>query len=155
MATIEIVVDDLDGAEGAEHHTFGLDGEEFEIDLTAANHEKLIEELTPFTSVAQRVKANGEPARRAKPPVRLRRREDMKVTQVPSASPTIRAWWKAQKDENLPPHRAHGRIPESVMQAFSLSTLGLGGAGGGFQQNQLFREAQASAALDGETQSLA
>jgi Lsr2 len=57
MASIVSVVvsDDLDGSEGAETVTFGLDGVTYEIDLAEKNRAKLDKAMAPYLQAARRV----------------------------------------------------------------------------------------------------
>lgn len=52
--TIQLVTDDIDSTAPAEGHTFSIDGENYVIDLSEANHQKLREALSPFIAVAKR-----------------------------------------------------------------------------------------------------
>jgi hypothetical protein len=52
--TVELL-DDVDGKPAAETVTFGLDGREFEIDLTEKNARALRKALEPWASSARRV----------------------------------------------------------------------------------------------------
>jgi hypothetical protein len=61
MATITKQVDDLDGTDAAGTFDFGLDGKDYEIDLSAANAQKLRDALAPFIQGGRRVKAKPEP----------------------------------------------------------------------------------------------
>ena len=49
-----ILVDDIDGSEAAETVTFGLDGVQYEIDLSAGNADKFREVLAPYVGHARR-----------------------------------------------------------------------------------------------------
>ena len=60
--TVEIL-DDVDGKPAAETVTFGLDGREFEIDLSEKNAKALRKALAPWASSARRV--GGRKARAA------------------------------------------------------------------------------------------
>ena len=60
--TVELL-DDLDGKPAAETVTFGLDGREFEIDLTEKNAKALRKALEPWAASARRV--GGRKARAA------------------------------------------------------------------------------------------
>ena len=55
--TITKLVDDLDGGAASETVTFGLDGQFFEIDLSAKNAKKLRSELAIFIEHGNRVNA--------------------------------------------------------------------------------------------------
>ena len=49
------VTDDLDGSEGAEPVRFGLDGENFEIDLSDGNHAKLKQVVSLYIEHGRKV----------------------------------------------------------------------------------------------------
>jgi hypothetical protein len=49
-----VLVDDIDGSEAAETVTFGLDGAQYEIDLSADNADKLREALAPYVGHGRR-----------------------------------------------------------------------------------------------------
>lgn len=49
-----ILVDDMDGGSAAETVRFGLDGANYEIDLSAENADKLREAVRPFVAKARR-----------------------------------------------------------------------------------------------------
>jgi Lsr2 len=99
-----IVVDDLDaGTDGVGTYRFGLDGVEYEIDLSEPNLQRLRAALAPFISAGRRQPKHTPPARRtASPPPRR-----------------VRAWWAEHgQRHNLPPYRAHGPIPAEVYQTY-------------------------------------
>ncbi|AGM12147.1 Lsr2-like briding protein [Streptomyces phage Godpower] len=50
------LVDDLDGRNGARTVTFGLDGQQYEIDLTEKNEERLRKALDRYVLAARKVK---------------------------------------------------------------------------------------------------
>jgi hypothetical protein len=100
---LEILVDDLDGNEADETVQFGLDGENYEIDLTAANAEALRELLAPYL----------EGARRAAPK-RGRRKAAKPATGAATPSALIRAW----AAENGLTVNTRGRIPADVVAAY-------------------------------------
>ena len=50
-----VLVDDLDGSDAEETVTFGLDGTEYEIDLSAANAAKLRDDLAVWVGHGRRV----------------------------------------------------------------------------------------------------
>ena len=49
-----VLVDDIDGSEAAETVTFGLDGAQYEIDLSAGNADKLREALATYVGHGRR-----------------------------------------------------------------------------------------------------
>jgi Lsr2 len=54
-------VDDLDGTPDAHPVRFGLDGRDYEIDLTDAHAQQLRDLLTPYLSAGRRLARNGRP----------------------------------------------------------------------------------------------
>lgn len=56
-----VLEDDLEGGPAEETVQFGVDGRQYEIDLSTANAEKLRETLRPYTAAGRR--AHGKPAR--------------------------------------------------------------------------------------------
>src|SRR5215470_2598886 len=53
--TITKLIDDIDGSVAAETVTFGLDGHQYQIDLSAKNAKKLRTELAPYLERGHRV----------------------------------------------------------------------------------------------------
>lgn len=102
MAKQTIVVDDLDGArDNVQTHTFSLDDNRYEIDLSSPNFAHLVEALEPFVRVARprsgRVRGRG-PSKRAREAV----------------SREIRAW----AEENGMEVSARGAFPKEVVAAY-------------------------------------
>lgn len=54
-----ILVDDIDGTDADETVSFGIDGNQYEIDLTAANADRLRQALAPFVAHARRAATSG------------------------------------------------------------------------------------------------
>lgn len=96
------LIDDLDGGEAHETVLFGLDGMEFEIDLSNENAENLRELLGEYTEHARRTGGRKLP----------RKRVSESVTVAPAAQVTakeIREWMESQgRGDEL---NARGRIP--------------------------------------------
>jgi Lsr2 len=63
--TVVTVTDDIDGSDGAETVTFGLSGQDYEIDLSAKNLKKFRKSLQPFIDSGRRASRAGvvRPAR--------------------------------------------------------------------------------------------
>ena len=83
-----LLIDDLDGKEAEGTMRFGLDGAEYEIDLSAKNAEALRKAAEPYVSAARR--ASGSVARR---PGRNGRRA---ATAAGPDSTAVREWAKSQ-----------------------------------------------------------
>ncbi|MFL6075334.1 MAG: Lsr2 family protein [Mycobacteriales bacterium] len=97
--TVVELHDDLDGGPATATVSFGLDGIQYEIDLSSANASQLRKVLEPYAEVARRLSPTGRPYR----------------TTVLDADPrAIRAW--AHKNGLECP--ANGRIPAAVREAW-------------------------------------
>ncbi|MCP9957932.1 MULTISPECIES: histone-like nucleoid-structuring protein Lsr2 [Streptomyces] len=101
-----LLVDDLDGVEADETVTFALDGKTYEIDLTAANADKLRSLLEPYTKNGRRTggrTAGGRGKGRA-----------AAATGGSPDTAKIRAWAK----ENGYNVNDRGRVPAEIKQAY-------------------------------------
>ena len=98
-----ILEDDLEGGPADETVQFGLDGRQYEIDLSTANAEKLREALRPYVASGRR--AQGKPARAAGP---------RSSSGGNPETAKIRAWAK----ENGYEVSDRGRIHQSVKDAY-------------------------------------
>ncbi|MFI7587084.1 Lsr2 family protein [Spongisporangium articulatum] len=97
--TITEFLDDTDGTPAAETVSFGLDGIDYEIDLSAANAEALRAALAPWQAPARRL------TRRGAPHVQVSTGVDTRA---------VRAW-AASNGVDLP---ARGRIPAAVIEQY-------------------------------------
>ena len=108
--TVEVLVDDLDGSEGAETVRLGWDGEWRELELSKRNLASLSRALDKYSTVARPVATDGQARRRRRPSAAGSRsakaRRDPKV---------IRAW----ATENGIEVPARGRIPSAVERQFN------------------------------------
>lgn len=117
--TVELV-DDIDGTYAEGTTAFGLDGVDYEIDLSAENHERLCGLLEDYIENARRVggkrktktKAKAEPAPAASQPARPTAKVDREQTKA------MRVW--AQKNGYGVGDR--GRIPADVIAAYHASS---------------------------------
>ena len=100
--------DDLDGSPADGTLRFGLDGAEYEIDLSQKNADTLRAALAPFIDHARRA-ASGETARRSGRGVPARQR-----------SASIRAWAK----EHDIAVSERGRIPATVAERYEAAGRG-------------------------------
>ncbi|MFD3530421.1 Lsr2 family protein [Streptomyces sp. NPDC058664] len=99
--------DDMDGGEAAETVAFGLDGKMYEIDLNAANAEKLRKALAPYLAAGRKLPAKAVTGRSAPA-------ETYTHTSLAPDPAAVRAWAQSNKME-VP---ARGRIPKRVYEAF-------------------------------------
>jgi len=96
-----ILEDDFDGGEADETVAFGLDGSDYEIDLSSGNASKLRDALAPWVAAAR--KTGGRRARRS---VR---------TAAGPGSAEIRSW----AQENGYQVSSRGRVPAEVREAYA------------------------------------
>jgi len=103
-----LLVDDLDGGEAEGTVRFGLDGAEYEIDLSAEHAEALRAALAPFIGAARRSPAAG---RRSARGGRRAGASGLDTTEV-------REWARAQGIEV----KDRGRVPAEVIARFKEAT---------------------------------
>jgi hypothetical protein len=98
------LVDDLDGGTADETVTFGLDGREYEIDLSNDNAQKLRETLAVYESAGRRIS---------------RRSPGTRGTHRRAAAPTddssVIREWAAQNGHAV---NSRGRIPAHIREAY-------------------------------------
>ena len=94
--------DDMDGGPADETMRFGLDGSEYEIDLSKKNADRFRKALTPFTGHARRVTSGGQA------------RQGGRIASARQRSADIRAWAK----EHGIPVSERGRIPANVVEQY-------------------------------------
>ena len=101
-----VLVDDLDGSAAQETVSFGLDGRQYDVDLSAANAAQLRDALAAFVAVARR--GSGRVRRR---PVSVNGARPG-VDRVRTAA--VREWARAHGHEVSD----RGRISKTVMDAY-------------------------------------
>ena len=103
MAQKQIVqmIDDYDGTEADDVKTryFGVDGVQYEVDLTDANFQSLREALATYIGNARRLSSRGKPIYRT----------------IVEADPRTVRQWAVDNGYQVP---ARGRIPGEVREAF-------------------------------------
>ncbi|HSU46053.1 MAG TPA: Lsr2 family protein [Arthrobacter sp.] len=99
-----ILVDDLDGGSADENVRFGLDGVNYEIDLSAANAAELRSSLERFVTAARKASGGGRAAQRAKAPTGGRSHD----------SAQIRQWAR----DNGYTVNSRGRIQAEIQEAY-------------------------------------
>ena len=105
-----LLIDDLDGGEAEGTVRFGLDGADYEIDLSAKHAEALRKALARYVDAARR--SPGSAARR---PSRSGRR----AAGADGANPTaVREWAKSQGIEV----KDRGRVPAELVVKFKAAT---------------------------------
>lgn len=117
-----VLIDDLDGGEAHESVSFGVDGVEYDIDLSTANASKLRGVLDSFVSSARRVgrtKSSRRPASAvARKPVTAWRDD---IARTPEMNKAIRGWAK----DNGIPVSDRGRIAADVLDQYITAHPGL------------------------------
>jgi hypothetical protein len=110
-ATVELLVDDLDGSGGAETIWLGWNGEWRELELSKKNLDSLSRALDRYWNVSRPVSGNGRSSGRRRSTT-ARSSRSAKVTRDPKA---IRAW----AVENRVAVPARGRIPGDVERQYN------------------------------------
>lgn len=105
--TITRLIDDLDGSEADETVKFGLDGVQYEIDLSKENATKLRDLLEPYVKAGSRV-SRGQV-------VATRRRAAQAVDRAQNKA--IREWARAHNKKISD----RGRIPEEIVAEYHAS----------------------------------
>ncbi len=98
-----LLIDDLDGGEAAGTVRFGLDGTEYEIDLSAAHGDELRSALAQYLAHARRVGGTARNAARS-------RREAVDNARV-------REWAKGQGIEV----KERGRVPANIVEKYKIA----------------------------------
>lgn len=99
--------DDLDGGPAEETIRLGIDGRNYEIDLSAANAERLRDALRPYVAAARKA-----------PSTDGRRTPTTSTPASSSETAAIRAW--ARKHGH--PASTRGRIPTHIRDAYHSAT---------------------------------
>lgn len=98
--TIVNLIDDIDGKAASQTITFGLDGVEYQIDLSDKNAAKLRRALDMYVSHGRKLSRSGRPYRRV---------------EIGPSPRDLREWAKANGYDV--PNR--GRVPRKVAEAFA------------------------------------
>lgn len=109
MAKKEVLIDDLDGSEGAETIRYAVAGTEYEIDLSTRHAEEFREALARYIEVSRQV---GQPPAAQPLPRRTRRRGTGRTGRTDI--PQIRAWAEA----NGYKVSERGRIKREIIEAY-------------------------------------
>ena len=104
-----ILEDDLDGGKADETVQFGLDGVEYEVDLSSENYDKLRDTLAPWVAVARRTGG-----RRKRTAVAAPRSAAADGASGGSSTSDIRAW----AGENGFEVSSRGRVSSEVREAY-------------------------------------
>ena len=107
--TVEVLIDDLDGSDGAQTVTLGWNGDWRELDLSKRNLASLSRTLDKYWSVARPVSTNGHTTRRT-----ARKKSSSPSAKGKRDPKVIRAW----ANENRIAVPARGRIPAAVERKY-------------------------------------
>jgi hypothetical protein len=100
-----VLIDDLDGSDAAETVRFGLDGTDYEIDLSAKNAERLRKAFQTYVAKGRRATARRAPSRRGR---------SRGATRGAASAADMRTWARANGWDV--PER--GRIAAEVKDAY-------------------------------------
>jgi hypothetical protein len=109
MARHFVLVDDLDGTEGAETISYTINGQDYEIDLSEDNAEKFHDTLEPYIQKSREVRRQADTTRR-----KDGRRRSSGAGSSRDDIPQIRAWAESQ-GMNV---NARGRIKKEIVDAY-------------------------------------
>jgi uncharacterized membrane protein len=116
MARREIVelIDDLDDSKADETVTFGIDGVQYEIELSTKNANKLRQALQPYVDAGRKVSSSSRTAAR---PARRGAAAAATRANDPEQNRAMREWAKSKKMEISD----RGRIPAHIVEAYHTS----------------------------------
>jgi Lsr2 len=114
-ATVEVLIDDLDGSEGAATVTLGWNGDWRELDLSKRNLAALARTLDRYWKVGRPVPGERQP------PTRRRRRTKASSSRSAKAKrdPNLIRAWAIENGIAVP---ARGRIPVDVERQYNEAT---------------------------------
>ncbi|GGM15744.1 histone-like nucleoid-structuring protein Lsr2 [Nakamurella endophytica] len=101
------VVDDIDGSKAAETVRFGLDGRDYEIDLSARNAKALRKVMAEFVDAGRKIR-----------PDRTTRRAAARPSRSTGDSAAVRAW----AADNGIEISERGRISRQVLEQYAAAT---------------------------------
>jgi nucleoid-associated protein Lsr2 len=99
-----LLIDDLDGSHAEGTVRFGVDGADYEIDLSASHAQELRDALAPYISAARRTGTSS-------------RRSGQKNTRPPDPG-EVREWARAQGIDV----KDRGRVPAELIAKFKAAT---------------------------------
>src|SRR5262245_57931719 len=109
-ATVEVLIDDLDGTNGAQTVTLGWNGAWRELDLSKKNLASLSRALDRYWTAGRPVSAKGQPTRH-----RPQKKSSSRAVRAKGDPKVIRAW--AVENRIAVPKR--GRIPAELERRYN------------------------------------
>jgi nucleoid-associated protein Lsr2 len=110
--TVDVLVDDLDGSDGAETVRLGWNGDWREIDLSKKNRASLARALDRYWNAARPVTGARQSSRRR----RSSRAASSRSTKSTRRDPKVIRAWATEQGIAVP---ARGRIPSDVEQQYT------------------------------------
>jgi hypothetical protein len=107
---VEVLIDDIDGSDGAQTVTLGWNGDWRELDLSKRNLASLSRALDRYWNVGRPVSANGQTARRT------RAKKSSSSSASRKRDPKVIRAWATQNRIAVP---ARGRIPGAVERQYN------------------------------------
>jgi nucleoid-associated protein Lsr2 len=108
-ATVEVLIDDLDGSEGAETVRLGWNGDWRELELSKKNLAALSKALDKYWDVSRPLSQDGRPRRRRRP-------SKARSTRAATRDPKVIRAWATSNGIEVP---ARGRIPKDVERRYN------------------------------------
>jgi hypothetical protein len=108
--TTAILIDDLDGStDDVATYQFAFNGATYEIDLSAANFDRIAAAFTPFITAGRRLPKQAKTSRR-----------EHGTSTGRADTQEIRTWWWTTnwRELNLPQPRTGGPIPTAVRDVY-------------------------------------
>ena len=112
-ATVDVLVDDLDGSEGVETVRIGWNGDWRELDLSKKNLASLSKAFDKYWNVSRPVSADGRKSRHRRPNTSSSRSAQAK------RDPKLIRAWATDNGISVP---ARGRIPSDVERRYNEAT---------------------------------
>ncbi len=112
-ATVDVLVDDLDGSEGAETVRLGWNGDWRELELSRKNLAALSKAFDKYWNVSRPVSADGESSRRRRP---SKPRPSRSAKARAERDPKLIRAWATDNGISVP---ARGRIPSEVERQYN------------------------------------
>ena len=113
-ATVDVLIDDLDGSEGAETVQLGWNGDWRELELSKKNIASLSKALDKYWNASRPISANGQSSRRPSPTTATSR--SAKTKAKAKRDPKVIRAWATDNGIAVP---ARGRIPGDVERRYN------------------------------------
>ena len=115
-ATVDVLVDDLDGSQGAETVRLGWNGDWRELELSKKNLASFSRALDKYWKVGRPVSADGQSSSRTTTTTRSSRTRKAKAKAKTTRDPKLIRTWATDNGIAVP---ARGRIPSDVERQYN------------------------------------